>query len=49
MKEGKEEIIKKFIYKIIYLLKVYQVYIDMIKYNDRNNNNINMEINENSN
>ena len=49
MKEGKEEIIKMFIYKMNYLLKEYQVYIDIINYNDRNNNNINIEIKENSN
>jgi hypothetical protein len=49
LKEGKEEIIKKFIYRMNDLLKEYQVYIDMLNNNERNNNNINMEINDNSN
>ena len=48
LKEGKEEIIKKFIYKMNELLNEYQVYIDKLNENDRNNN-INMEINDNSN
>ena len=48
LKEGKEEIIKKFIYKMNELLNEYQVYIDKLNENVRNNN-INMEINDNSN
>jgi peptidoglycan hydrolase CwlO-like protein len=48
LKEGKEEIIKKFIYKMNELLNEYQVYIDKLNENVRNNN-INLEINDNSN
>ena len=48
LKEGKEEIIKNFIYKMNELLNEYQVYIDKLNDNVRNNN-INMEINDNSN
>ena len=48
LKEGKEEIIKKFIHKMNELLNEYQVYIDKLNENVRNNN-INMEINDNSN
>ena len=48
LKEGKEEVIKKFIYKMNELLNEYQVYIDKLNDNVRNNN-INMEINDNSN
>ena len=47
LKEGKEEIIKNFIYKMNELLNEYQVYIDKLNDNVRNNN-INMEINDNS-
>lgn len=48
LKEGKEEIIKKFIHKMNELLNEYQVYIDKLNENVRNNN-INIEINDNSN
>ena len=37
LKEGKEEIIKNFINKMNELLNEYQVYIDMLNNNDRNN------------
>lgn len=37
LKEGKEEIIKNFINKMNDLLNEYQVYIDMLNNNDRNN------------
>ena len=54
LKEGKEEIIKQFIYKMNDLLNDYKVYIDMLSSNEGINNNINInsgnfEINDNSN
>ncbi len=52
LKEGKEEIIKKFIYKMNDLLNEYKVYIDMLYYNDGISNHLNngsSEINDNSN
>ena len=54
LKEGKEEIIKQFIYKMNDLLNEYKVYIDMLSNNEGINNNINInsgnfEINDNSN
>ena len=54
LKEGKEEVIKNFIYKMNDLLNEYKVYIDMLYNNDGINNNINInngnnfEINGNS-
>ena len=47
LKEGKEEIIKKFIHKMNDLLTEYQVYIDMLNNNDRISNNINLDDNSN--
>ena len=52
LKEGKEEIIKKFIYKMNDLLNEYKVYIDMLYNNDVINNHLHngsSEINDNSN
>ena len=52
LKEGKEEIIKKFIYKMNDLLNEYKVYIDMLYNNDGINNHLHngsSEINDNSN
>ena len=54
LKEGKEEIIKKFIFKMNDLLDEYKVYIDMLYNNEGIDNNINInigniEINDNSN
>ena len=52
LKEGKEEIIKKFIYKMNDLLNEYKDYIDMLYNNDGIMNNLNMgnmEDNSNSN
>ena len=52
LKEGKEEIIKKFIFKMNNLLDEYKVYIDMLYNNEGITNNINIgnpDINDNSN
>ena len=54
LKEGKEEIIKQFIFKMNDLLNDYKVYIDMLSsnegiYNNININSGNFEINDNSN